>query len=377
MRIFPGWLAAWVMVGSAAAKPYCVFFGTYTGTKDGAMSEGIYRAEFDSGSGVLSSPVLAAKMKNPSFLAIARDRSFLFAVGEVGEFAGKPSGMVMGFALDAGNGALDFRGAASSAGAGPCHVSVDDAGKRVLVANYSTGTVSSRMAEDGKLGEPVSVIPHKGSGPNAARQEKAHAHSIIFSPDGKRAYAADLGIDEIHIYQVGADAKLVPNDPPVVKLPPGSGPRHFTFHPDGKRAYVVNELHSTVTAFSCDVETGGLTATDSASTLPAPVEGNTTAEIVVHPNGRWLYVSNRGHDSIAVFGIEGEKLKPLGHVPCGGKTPRNFSLDPEGRWMLVANQGTNNVVVFKINRETGMPVPTGGRIGVVRPVCVRFVGQRE
>ncbi len=345
-----------------------VYFGTYTG-KD---SEGIYVSKLSNATGKLSEPVLAARVTSPSFLAVhPRNPQFLYAVSEVQSSDGKKGGGVTAFQRDRKTGLLTKVNAQFTGGAHPCHLSVDPTGKCLMVANYSGGNVGSLpVKEDGSLGEMVSLHQHTGKSVNKQRQEGPHAHSINADASGKYAFAADLGTDEIRVYQIDAStAKLTPHQ--VVKVPAGGGPRHFTFHPNGKFAYTNNEMTSSVTCFTYDAATGTLTVLGAPiSTLPADFKGNnSTAEIRAHRDGKFVYVSNRGHDSIALFQVNDDgSLIAKGHASTEGKTPRNFGL--VGDFLLAANQDSNTVVVFRINKETGALTPTGSSVKVGMPVCV-------
>jgi 6-phosphogluconolactonase len=359
------------------AGPYWVFVGTYTDGK----SRGIYRLEFDPALGKLSAPVLAAESENPSFLAVHPSRRFLYAVNEVGRFEGKPGGGVTAFALDAKSGTLAKLNSQSTVGS-PCHLSVDRTGKALLVANYGGGSVVSfPIGEDGRIGKASSFIQHRGSGENKARQSEPHAHSINVDAGNRFAVAADLGLDKLFVYRLDPEkATLVPNDPPFATVEPGSGPRHFAFHPGGKRAYVINELKSTITAFDYDPEKGVLDDRETIHTLPKGYTGTSyTAEVQVHPSGRFVYGSNRGDDSIAAFGVDrGNGLLQMIEVESsGGKTPRNFGIDPTGRYILSANQGSDSIVVLAIDPKAGSLDPTGLKVEVPKPVCVKFVPRGE
>jgi 6-phosphogluconolactonase len=359
---------------TADAAVFRAYFGTYTG-KD---SRGIYLATFDSQTGALGVPELAGEATSPSFLAIHPSRRFLYAVGEISNFEGKKTGGVMAFAIDPSTGKLTLLNQQSSEGAGPCHITVDRLGKTALVANYGGGSVASLpIAADGKLQPAASAVQHAGKSVNEKRQTAPHAHSINLDPQNRFAFAADLGLDQVLIYRFDANAStLTAHAPAAGHVPPGSGPRHFAFHPAGKYAYVINELANTVTAFAFDGSSGTLTEIQTISTLPADFVGTSyTAEVVVHPSGKFLYGSNRGHDSLAIFRIDEAtgRLTAQGQVSTGGKTPRNFNVDPTGQWVLAANQGSNSVVVFQVDQATGQLTPNGQTQTVGAPVCIRFV----
>jgi 6-phosphogluconolactonase len=255
---------------------------------------------------------------------------------------------------------------------------VDVRGKNVLVANYNSGSAAVLpVKEDGSLAEASSVVQHSGSGPDPSRQRGPHAHSINVSPDNRFAIVADLGLDNVFVYRFDSDKGLLePNDPPYVKVAPGAGPRHFAFHRDGRFAYVINEMASTVTAFAYDRSRGVLKELQTITTLPKGFTGrSTTAEVQVHPSGRYLYGSNRGHDSVAVFSIDAREgtLTLVEITPTQGKTPRNFGIDPTGAFLLAAHQDTDNVVVFRVDAKTGRVTPTGQILEVGSPVCVKFL----
>jgi 6-phosphogluconolactonase len=359
------------LAAGQGSTPLVVWVGTYTGGE----SRGIYRFTLDPISGKTTEPVLAAETVNPSFLALHPSGRFLYAVSETAEFEGKKTGAVSAFAVDHVGPELRLLNQQPSMGGGPCHLVVDGAGKNVLVANYGGGSVAVLpIQEDGRLGEPSSVQQHRGSGPNQARQKGPHAHGLAFDRSGKRVFAADLGTDRVFVYDFDADAgALKPAPTPFVAVEPGAGPRHLALHPSGTFLYVINELHSTVTGLRYDGTTGALKAVQTVTTLPADFDGRSaTAEVALSPDGRFLYGSNRGHDSLAVFGVDGDsgRLTPLGQVPTGGQTPRHFALDPTGEWLLVANQGSDDVVVFRRDGESGMLERTGTVGPVSSPVCV-------
>lgn len=350
-----------------------VYLGTYTNQK----SKGIYRCELDLVTGKLSTPMLAVETPSPSFLAIHPNGRFLYAANEVGTFEGEKTGAVSAFAIDPKTGNLTLLNQQSSRGSGPCHLVVDRQGKNVLVANYGGGNIASLPIDsDGKLGKATSFVQHKGTSVDKRRQQAPHAHSINLDSANRFAFAADLGLDKVLIYRFdAAKGTLTPNDPPAASLAPGAGPRHFAFHPGGKYAYVINEMLCTVTGFAYDAERGALKEVQTITTLPHEVrKGYSTAEVVVHPSGKFLYGSNRGHDSIAIFTIEPKNglLTAIGHEPTKGKMPRNFNIDPTGKYLLAANHATDNVVVFRIDPLTGK-LSAVHEISAPTPVCVRFL----
>jgi 6-phosphogluconolactonase len=361
--------------GADATKRFRVYIGTYTSP----TCRGIYQTTLDVETGELLPPQLAAEIVSPSFLAIHPSQKFVYAANEIDEFDGQKSGAVTALSIDEATGALRVLNQQPSEGKHPCHLVVDSAGKNVLVANYSSGTVAVLPvdAASGRLGKATSTIQHTGSSVNKSRQEGPHAHSINLDAANRFAFAADLGLDKVLIYRFdGAAGTLQPNDPAAATLPPGSGPRHLAFHPSGRYAYVNNELTSTVTAFEYDSAKGSLTELQTLSTLPSGFSGeNSTAETVVHPSGSTVYVSNRGHDSIAVFQVDPSngRLTAKGITATGGKTPRNFNVDPTGTYLLAANQSTNDIHVFRIAPNTGDLAPTGVKIEVGSPVCIRFL----
>lgn len=358
---------------SLSQPTHHLFVGTYTGPN----SQGIYRIDFDAAKGTLGEPALAAKMTNPSFLAIHPDGKKLYAVGEVGESGKRKGGAVAAFSLSA-KGELAPINDQSTVGGGPCHVTVDPSGKVVVVANYGGGSVASyKVRADGGIEEHASFVQHKGGSVNKQRQETPHAHSVNTDPAGKFVYAADLGLDKVLIYSLDAGTgQLQPANPPHASVAPGAGPRHFCFHPSGKYAFVINELGNTITAFRHDAATGALAEYQTISTLPGGHKGPSyTAEVVAHPSGKFIYGSNRRGDSIAAFRVDEAtgKLTLAGFASEGVKEPRNFIVDPTGKWLLVGNQNADSIIVFAIDQATGVPKPTGVSVKVGKPVCLRLL----
>jgi|KBSSwiStaDraftv2_1062776.scaffolds.fasta_scaffold59407_2 6-phosphogluconolactonase len=358
------------------SKEFLVYFGTYTGGK----SKGIYLSRFDSVSGKLGTSELAAETVSPSFLAVHPNHRFLYAANESGDFAGKKSGAVSAFAIDRNSGKLMPLNQQPSGGDGPCHVVVDKAGKTVLVANYGGGSVEAvPIKADGSLDAPSTFIQHRGSSVDPRRQGEPHGHFITTDAANRFALACDLGLDKVVVYKFDpANSSLVANDPPSASVAPGSGPRHLAFHPGGRFAYVINEMKCTMTVFSYDPERGELKEIQNLSTLPESedVKPNySTAEVEAHPSGKFLYGSNRGHNSIVVFAIDATsgKLSHVENASTQGKTPRSFGIDPTGNYLLAANQDSDNVVVFRIDPRTGRLTSTGTSIEVGKPVCVVFV----
>jgi 6-phosphogluconolactonase len=365
-------LGAFAVVHSAAAGRL-VYIGTYT--SDG--SKGIYAFRFDEGSGALKMVGLAAATKSPSFLAVSPNRKFLYAVNEISAFEGEKAGSVTAFSIDAQSGKLTALNAKSSKGDGPCHLAVDATGRFLAVANYGGGNFSMLpIGADGRLSDSIAILANGGSGPNKDRQEGPHAHAVVFDARNRYLLGADLGLDRVFVYKFDpSNGSLGANDPSSVQLAPGAGPRHIAFHPTLPLAFAINELTSTITSLSWDPATGRLAAAGSVSSLPDGYSGNnSTAEIAVHPNGQFLYGSNRGHDSIAVFAIAPTgTLTLVEHESTRGQTPRNFAIDPSGKWLIAANQKSNSLAVFSIDQKTGALTPVGPLAQVRTPVCVMFL----
>lgn len=351
-----------------------IYIGTYTGVK----SKGIYVSRFNGATGQLAAPELAAATTNPSFVALHPNRRFLYAVSETGMLHGKRTGTVSAFSINAQTGQLALLNQESSGGMGPCHMAVDGAGKCLLVANYGSGSIAALPIQaTGALAEPGTIIQHQGSSVNPQRQAGPHAHFITPDPANRFALACDLGLDQVLVYRLDpAKAMLVANNPPFATVQPGAGPRHLAFHPSGRFVFLINEMGSTLTALAYDAKRGALKDLQTVSTLPGTFVGKSTcAGVQVHPSGRFVYGSNRGDDSIAVFGFDPKdgKLTLVEHQPTQGKTPRHFALDPTGQWLLAENQGSDNVVIFRVDGKTGRLSATGQTVTVGSPVCAVFV----
>ena len=368
-----GGVAVLAALSPAPAGGRLIYVGTYT--KD--QSRGIYAFRFDEGTGKLVPVGLAAETRNPSFLVASPDGRYLFAVNEVADYDGAKSGSVTSFAIDPETGRLTPLSVQSSRGADPCHLALDRTGKFLAVANYTGGSVAVLpVGPDGRLQPAAAFVQHRGRGADPKRQEGPHAHQVAFSTDNRFLVVADLGLDQLVVYRFdAATGALAPHDPPAVTLAAGSGPRHFVIHPDGTRAFVINELNSTITSLSWDSTAGAFGAGPSVPTVPGGFEGrNSTAEIALHPGARFLYGSNRGHDSLAVFavGAEGE-LKAVETVPTRGKNPRHFAIHPGGRWLIAANQGAGNLAVYTVDAESGRLTPEGSLVPAPTPVCVVII----
>ena len=363
--------------GKTSTGNYLVYVGTYTTEQ----SKGIYAFRFNAATGQFVPIGLAAETSNPSFLAVHPNHKVLYTVNETGNFQNRSSGAVSAFAIDSRTGKLTLLNQVASRGADPCYVAVDQTGKYVLVANYGGGSVAVfPVLKGGKLGDATSVLQYKGAGANPERQESPHAHWIDFSPDNRFVVAADLGLDQLDVYKFSASkGSLIPNQPAVIQLKPGSGVRHFAFHPNARFAYAVNEMQSSLVSFAYDPARGTLHELQTISMLPKDFSGkNDAAEIQIHPSGKFLYASNRGHDSIAVFSIDPAKgtLTPVEYVPTQGKAPRYFAIDPTGSRLLVANQNSGTIVIFQIDPTSGRLTSSGQVVQIASPVCLKFVPVR-
>ena len=360
------WLTPWT---EGAAKRYLVYAGTYTGPQ----SKGIYSFRFDPDSGKLDPVGLAAELNRPSFLTLHPNQKYLYAVSELG------NSTVSGFEINPKSGMLTLLNTVPTKGGSACHLVVDQTGKSLVVANYGNGSsaVAFRIGPDGRLSETTSQVQHSGSGPDTSRQKGPHAHAVVLSEDNRYVFVPDLGLDKVFTYRLDpAGATLTAHDPPFATVPPGSGPRHFTFHPNGKFAYALNEMKSSVTAFSYDKKKGQLTIIQTYANLPQDFTGvSNAAEIEIDAGGKFLYASNRGPDSITIYKIDSGKgtLTVVDRVPTQGKTPRNFKIDPTGKFLLAANQDSHSIVVFKRDPGTGRLTPTGQTVNVGSPVSLQFL----
>lgn len=355
---------------NASAETLRVYVGTFTGKQ----SKGIYVMDFDSQTGEMSEPRLAVEVASPSFLTIHPNGKYLYAVSESGGSV-KGQGELSAFAINT-DGTLKLLNHQPSGGSGPCYVSVDPGGHVAMLANYGSGSFESlAINDDGTLSEPTAKIQDKGKSVNPSRQEGPHAHSINPDPAGKFAFGCDLGTDQIVRFEIDSESHSIK---PIgtTATTPGVGPRHLAFHPSGKLAFIVNELGNSVTEFHYDKQTGEMTDPQTIGTLPEDFHGNNwPAEVQVHPGGRWVFASNRGDDSIAVFELDKNtgRLSAKGRTKTGGKFPRNFRLDPDGNWLLAANQDSGTVTELKFDRQTGALQATGKSVQIGMPVCVKFL----
>jgi 6-phosphogluconolactonase len=361
-------------VGEALDHGYLVYVGTYTGKG----SEGIYAFRFDPATGESGPVGLAAATDSPSFLEVDPKGRFLYAVNEIDMFHQEPSGAISSFAIDRESGALRLLQQVSSLGKGPAHLSLDRSGRYLMVASYDSGNVAVLpIGNDGRLGPRTAFVQDVGSSVDPVRQAGPHVHFIHVTNDNRFALAADLGLDKLLVYRFDATTgSLTPGSPQFVTVDPGAGPRHVAFAPSGKYVYVINEMASTVTIFAYSQSAGTLLRKQTISTLPEHFNGsNTAAEITVDAKGRFLYVSNRGDDSIVVFRIDpdSESVTPLERVLSGGKTPRHFAIDPTGTWLFAANQDSHDITLFRIDPDSGRLMKTARSLQVVSPACVRIV----
>lgn len=363
------------MANSNDDKEMRLYVGTYT--SGSSKSKGIYLLKFDAKTGVLYEPVLAAATEEPSFLAVSHDGKYLYAANELLKYEGNNSGSVSAFRIDPATGLLTFLNRFATGGAAPCHVSITEKGDLVIAANYLGGNVAAfKTNADGSLQPASDLKQHTGKGPNAERQEAPHCHSAILDKSNKFLLVNDLGIDRIVTYSVDSKGGKLVSTGESFATKPGAGPRHFKFHPNGKFAFANNEMDMTVSSLAWDAKLGRLSEIQTVSTLPADYtrKNDSVADLHVSPDGRYLYVSNRVHDSIATFAIDEKtgSMRAIDFTKTGGKSPRNFAIDPTGNFLLAANQRSDSITVFRIDKKTGKLTPTENTIAVPTPVCLIF-----
>lgn len=370
------------------AKEMLVYVGTYTepirfgtGKILEGKGEGIYLYRMDPATGTLEFDSKTTGVVNPSYLAIDPTQRFLYAVNELKTYEDKPTGTVSAFAVDAKSGKLGFLNRRLTHGTDPCHVTVDGEGRYIFVANFMSGSVCVLpVQKDGSLGEATDFVQHLGSSVNHVRQKGPHAHSVTLDRTNRFAFVPDLGLDKLMVYTFDRTrGMLEPHAVAWVKMKPGAGPRHLALHPGGRFAFLINELDSTLAALSVDARKGVFKVRQVVPTLPADFQGESTcADVQVTPSGRFVYASNRGHDSLVIYRIDQHtgRLAYVGHQTTQGKTPRQFEIDPTGRFLLVGNQDTDTIVSFRIDPQTGKLAPTGQVLQVPTPVCVKFLWRR-
>ena len=359
---------------TAVAADMYVYFGTHVS----GVGKGFSLSHFDTDTGVLTKPQYLLDADAPAFFVIHPDGKHLYTCNSINTFEGKPEGSISAYSIDSKTGKLILLNRKPAGGADPSYITLDKTSRYALVANYQGGNIAVvAIKPDSSLGERTAFAQHTGSSVNPQRQTRPFAHSIIVDPSNRFVLVADLGVDKVFVYRFNEkDGTLTPNDPPFAAVKPGSGPRHVKFHPNGKWVYLINEIGSTVIGFNWDGTKGTLAEFQTVSTLPEGFTGtNTCAELVIHPNGRFLYGSNRGHDSLAVFAIDQAtgKLTLVERVSSQGKWPRNFTFDPTGKWILCTNHNSNNAVVFRVDESTGKLTQTGQPVEVPYPFCQRFL----
>jgi len=351
----------------------------YFGTSTTGPGTGLFVAAFDEATGVLGNPRLAAEIPNPVFQAIAPNGRFLYSLGDRPGPDGTRLGAIHAFAINRDTGVLTPIGVRSTVGLEPAHINVEPGGRFLVTANYNGGFATVYpILPDGSAGPETGHVQHTGSGPNHDRQQAPHAHSVNYDPSGRFALVADLGLDQVRVYKLdAAHGLMAPNDPPFGQTPPGAGPRHLAFSPSGRFVYVADEISSSVTVFAWDGSRGTLTPLQTEPMLPPDYHGplNTAAEIAVHPSGRWLYVSNRGDDSLVAFSIDSAtgRISFLQRMGAGIKYPRNFAIDPSGHWIVCANRDLDNAIVLRIDPDTGRLSSTTQAVHVPQSICVRFL----
>jgi 6-phosphogluconolactonase len=361
-------------LATASAADMFVFFGTHT-TGPG---KGFSLAHFDTATGALTTPVFLQEAADPAYFILHPDGRHLYTCNSILEYQGKPGGSLSAYAIDPATARLTLLNRQPSYGGDPSYVSFDRTLHFLFVANYQGGNIAAfALKPDGSLGERTAFIQHTGKSVDPKRQTKPYAHSIVTDPANRFVLVPDLGVDKMFIYRFDASSgALRPNDPPFVTVKPGAGPRHVVFHPNGHWVYLIHEMGSIVTLYDWDAARGALKEVQTVSTLPEGWKGvSTCSEMLIHPNGKFLYASNRGHDSIALFDIDAQtgRLKMVSTFPTLGKTPRNFAFDPTNRWLLVTNHESNNAVVFAMDEKTGRLTPHGQPVSVPYPFCERFL----
>jgi 6-phosphogluconolactonase len=371
-------LLLWLSLQTAAAQDNLVFFGTHSV----GPQKGISVAHFNSETGVLTEPHLVVEAPAPAYFILHPDGKHLYVCNSNDFAKGYTGQTISAYNINQRNGNLTLLNQQSSGGADPSYLWMDATRRFVLVANYKGASVTViALNSDGSLGKITANIKHSGRGVDTVRQTQPYAHSVKLDPTNHFALVADLGLDKLFIYRFDQEmGALVANDPAFVQVPPGSGPRHIAFHPNGKFVYLINEMASTIISYSWDALSGTPTALQSSSTLPPEYRGkNACAEIEVYPNGKFLYATNRGHDSFAVFAINDTtgKISLLEHVPTQGHWPRNFTFDPTNKWIIVTNHNSDDAMVFKIDRENGHLIPYGNPVHIVYPFCVRVLPVQE
>jgi 6-phosphogluconolactonase len=359
---------------TASAGELFVFFGTHAS----GANKGFSVARFDTVSGILTTPKFITEAAAPAFFVIHPDGKHLYSCNSIDSFAGQASGAISAYSIDPLTTRLTLINQKPTGGSNPSYISLDASGRFALVANYNGGNIAViSIKPDGSLGERTAFIQHTGSSIHPVRQTMPHAHSIKLDPLNRFALVCDLGLDKVFVYRFDQKTgSLAPNDPPFAQITPGSGPRHLAFHPNGRIVYVMNEISSTVGVFAWDPQQGKLSELQTVSALPSDFKGvNTSAEIAVHPNGKFLYCTNRGHDSMAVFAIDpvSGHLTLIENIATQGHSPRNFTFDPTGRWIIVTNHGSDNAMVFRVDEHTGKLTPTGNPVTVAYPFCERFL----
>lgn len=355
-----------------ASEPV-IFVSAFKSGEEGA----IHAYRFDTNTGRLTTLHRTSDVENPFFMAISPDGRFLFSI-DAEEFGGQDNEFVAAYAIEGRDGKLTKLNRQSAGGTASCYLDVDHTGKSVVVANYASGSVTALpIQDDGLLSPAASFVQHRGKSIDPKRQQGPFAHSIVVSPDNRYALAADLGIDKVLTYRLSSGSAMLTSNAahPFAALPPGSGPRHLTFHPNGKRVYVINELKNTVTYFDYSADNAKLTERQTISTLPENFSGTShTADLKITPNGKFLYGTNRGHDSIAIFRIAADGLLSLVRIePSLGNGPQNLLITPDGRWLMCANMPGNNLIVFAIDSATGGLTATGDPISMLMPSCIRLL----